>query len=166
MVERRIINDTTQISYSGLFNVGELYSHIDSWVRERAYTQREKKKAEKITESEKHIEYEFEPFKKVTDYATYIINVVIKMDNVKEVVVEKSGTKVKMNKGDVTAEFMSFLELDYEHRWEKKPAFYFIRALFDHFIYKVHTERLEPALSTDTNDLISSIKSFLNLNKH
>ena len=166
MVERRIVVDGLKISYKGLFNAGELYKIIDAYFRERAYTKHELRNYEHVYPEGKQVEVIKEPYRKVTDYAKYVVRVTIIMSNVKETVIEKDKHKVKMNQGDVDIQLDGFLELDYEHRWEKKPMFYFLRALFDQFVFKVHTERFESGLKEEIDDLHSQVKSFLNLYRY
>lgn len=166
MVERRIIVDGLKLSYKGLFKAEDLYKLIDAYFRERAYTKHELRNYEHVYPEGKQIEVVKEPYRKITDYAKYVIRVTIVMSEVKEVEVEKDKMKVKMNQGTVDVQFDGFLEMDYEHRWEKKPLFYFLRALFDQFIFKVHTERYESGLVQEVNDLHAQVKSFLNLYRY
>ena len=166
MVERKIVVESMVVEYSGLFNASELHRLINNWLTEKAYMAHDMRSAEHVSEAGKHIEYVAEPYKRITDYAKYVINITAIMDNVKEVVVEKSGSKVKLNQGKVMVELSGFLELDYEHRWEKKPLFYFLRAIFDQFIFKVNTERFEQGIAEEVNHLHTTVKSFLNLYKY
>ena len=121
MGERRIIVDGLSLSYKGLFSCEELYKLIDHWLREKAYTKHEIVNNEQVFKDGRQIEVEKEPYKKITDYAKYVINVKIKMKEMKDVTVEQDGKKVSLNEGNVEVIFTGFLELDYEGRWEKKP---------------------------------------------
>ena len=49
--------------------------------------------------------------------------------------------------------FDGYLTTDYEQRWEQKPSFVFIRALFDKFFYKTYMDRWKTNLIKDVNDL-------------
>ncbi len=166
MVERRIITDGLKIGYNGLFDAAELYKLIDYYFRERAYTKHELRNYEHVYPSGKQVEVVTEPYRKITDYAKYVIRVTIIMSGVKEVTVEQDGKKVKINQGEVNVQIDGFLEMDYEHRWEKKPMFYFLRTLFDQYVYKVNTERYEAGLSTECHDLKDQVKAFLNLYRY
>ncbi|MBS3110234.1 hypothetical protein J4227_06925 [Candidatus Woesearchaeota archaeon] len=166
MVERRIIVDNLKVEYNGLFDATELYKLIDYYFRERAYTKHELRNYEHVYTSGKQVEVHMEPYRKITDYAKYVIKVLITMKHLKEVTVEIDKKKVKLNKGEVEVEFDGYLELDYEHRWEKKPMFYFLRAIFDQYVYKIHTERYEQGLAQEVHDLRSQVRKFLNMQKH
>jgi len=166
MVERRIIVDRLKLGYKGLFKAEEVYKMVDKYFRERAYTKHELKNYEQVSPEGKTVTVIKEPYRKITDYAKYVVRVTIKMNDVKEVVVEKDGVKVKMNTGNIDLIFDGFLELDYEKRWENKPMFYFLRALFDQFVFKVHTEKYEAGLSEETHMLRNQLRAFLNLYRY
>ncbi|MFH1134065.1 MAG: hypothetical protein V1735_06245 [Nanoarchaeota archaeon] len=166
MVERRLVVDGMKLGYKGLFNASELYKLIDYYFRERGFTKHELKNFEMVMPAGKQIEVIKEPYWKINDYTKFVIRVSLVMTEVKEVAIEKDGTKVKMNQGNVEITFDGFLELDFEHRWEKRPVFYFIRAIFDQFVYKVETEKFEEGLTKEVNELHTQVKAFLNLYRY
>ena len=166
MAEREIIIDKMRLSYEGLFKVTDLYKLIDGWFREKGYDKREKKMAESVTKNGKFIEWEIEPWKKMTDYARLVIKMRIIMTDIKEVDVEIDKMKVKMNQGKVDFVFDGLLETDYENRWESKPLFYFLRTLFDKYIFKPYTVGYQNNIIADVNDIHSRIKAFLNLYRY
>lgn len=166
MVERRLIIHDLEISYNGLFEATELYKIVDQWQREKAYTKHEIKAFEYVYEDGKQVEFLAEPYKKINDYAKYVIRITIMMDHVKDVIIEKDGRKVKLQKGHVEIIFDGFIEFDWEHRWEKRPLFYFLRTVFDQFIYKINTDKFESGLVEEVNQIHSICKSFLNLYRY
>src|SRR3989338_2059430 len=131
MAEREVVVDKMRLTYEGLFEVTELYKHIDEWFRSRGYDKRENKNIEKVTPDGKYIEIEIEPWKKLSEYARIVIKLRMIMTDVKDVEVEKDGIKVKQNQGKLQAVFDGLLETDYEHRWEGSPLFYFLRVIWD-----------------------------------
>ncbi len=165
MAEREVMLDKLRLTYEGLFSVAELYTMIDEWFREKGYDKRENKNIEVVDPDGKSIEIVIEPWKKVTDYAKNVIKIRIVMTHIKDVEVEKDGTKIKLNQGKVQFVFDAFLETDYESRWEGKPIFYFIRTVFDKYFYKPFTAGFQMGVKADTMDLHQRIKSFLNLYK-
>jgi len=166
MVERRIVVDGLKLSYKGLFKAGDLYKLIDGYFRERAYTKHELRNFEQVYEEGKQVELIKEPYRKITDYAKYVIRVTVVMSEIKDVVIEKDKLKVNMQQGDVEVQFDGFLEMDYEHRWEKNPLFYFLRTIFDQFVFKIHTEKYEEGLVEEVRDIHTQVKSFLNLYRY
>lgn len=165
MAERETLIDNYRIHYEGLFSVIDLYTLIDEYFEEKGYDKREKKNIERVTKSGKFIEIELEPWKKTTDYAQSSIRVRLQMKEVKEVEIEKDGVKVKLNKGDVSITMSAFLTTDYEHKWESKPMFFFLRTIFEKFVFGSYTAQYKAEIMNDFNLLTSQIKSFLNLYK-
>ncbi|MFH1054102.1 MAG: hypothetical protein V1740_06810 [Candidatus Woesearchaeota archaeon] len=163
MAEREIIVDRNRLTYEGLFSVIDLYTMIDEFFEDKGYDKREKKNVERVKAEGKYIELELEPWKKLTDYAKSVIKVRILMSDIKEVEVEKEGVKVKLNQGKVQFVFDAYLETDYEHRWEMKPMFFFIRTLLDKFAFKNYTVSFKNEVKSDLSQLIIMIRSFLNL---
>lgn len=163
MVEREPLVENYRIQYDGLFSVKDLYALIDEYFEEKGYDKREKKNIERVSQEGKFIEIEFEPWKKITDYAQSIIKVRLQMRDVKEVVVEKDGVKVKLNQGSVNVVMGAILQTDYENKWESKAMFFFLRVLFDKYVFGSYTAEYKAEIINDFNQLIYQIKSFLNL---
>ena len=165
MAERRIIVEGLKLNYKGLFKATELYQLIDNWLREKGYDKREIRNQEHATKEGKYIELEMEPWKKITDYANTKIRLEIKMLNVTETAVNVDGKKVNMNMGKIHIRFDGYLETDYEHRWENRPVYLFIRTLMDKFIYSSYTHQFEGELAENIGQLYDVIKGFRNLYK-
>lgn len=165
MAERRIIVDNLKLSYNGLFNATELYQLIDNWLREKGYDKREIRNQEHVTKEGKYVELEMQPWKKITDYANTLIRVEIKIFKLTEVTIQSNGKKIRMNKGRLNIRFDGYLETDYEHRWEQRPIYFFIRTLFDKFVYASYTHQFENEIAENVNQLYDVVRGFLNLYK-
>ncbi|MBN2567301.1 hypothetical protein JXB02_04415 [Candidatus Woesearchaeota archaeon] len=163
MVERKILIDQARLQYEGLLDVNEFYKMTDFWFREKGYDKWEWKNYEHVYKSGKQVELEITPWKKVTDYLKIVMRVQFLMKNIKDVVVTKDGVKVKLQQGSVLAVFTTYMESDYEHRWEAQPIFYFLHQLFDHYVFKINTERYEAQAVKETNEIRDLMKSYLNL---
>ena len=166
MSEKKLVIDQLKLNYEGLFEVNELFKMVDAWFYEKGYDKYEKKNEEQVLPTGREILLELRPWKKTTDYAKNEIRVRIFMHGVKDVEVEKEGAKVKMNQGEVQMVFDGYLETDYENRWENKPFFYFLRTLFDKYIYKGYISKFEGNLVNDVHDLHTRIKAFLNMYRY
>ncbi len=163
MAEREILVDKQRLQYEGLFNFSDLYAMIDEWFEYKGYDKREKKNIESIKPDGKYIEIEFEPWKKITDYAKSVIKVRMIANDMKVVEIERDGVKIKVNQGKLQFVFDVYLETDYENRWEQKPMFVFLRTLFDKYIFRTYTTSYQNEVLADFKDLHSQIRSFLNL---
>ena len=166
MVERMIVREAESISYEGYFDAEGLYLHIDNWFRNKAYIKKEIRHSEMVYPDGKQISIQNEPYKKVNDYCRNVIVLTIDISGLKTVEIDKKGKKMKVNEGSVEITMTPFLELDYEHRWENKPTFFFISTLFDQFVFKYQTDNYKKSILQDCTHLKQEIRRYLNLFKY
>ena len=91
------------------------------------------------------------------NYAKVGIKLRVILTDIKEVDVEVDKTKVKMSQGKADFIFDGYLETDYEHRRDTKPLFYFLRALFNKYVFKPYTSGYQSYIMGDVNDLHARI---------
>ncbi|MBI4439279.1 hypothetical protein HY640_05070 [Candidatus Woesearchaeota archaeon] len=166
MAEQRIVVDHLTVHYIGMFNVTELYQLIDNWIREKGFDRRELRNQEHVKPEGKYIELELQPWKKVSDYVRHQIRVLIRMINLKEVTVEIDGKKKRMHKGKVYIIIDGIMYTDFEGRWEQRPFYFFLRTVFDKFIYRTYTGQFEDLLVETCSQLYLNIKAYLNMHRH
>jgi hypothetical protein len=166
MAERRIVIDNLMLQYEGLMDLRDMYLMIDKWFRQKGYDKLEKRNHEHVLKDGKYIEIELEPWKKISDYAKIVQNLYFHCYNIKDVTVNKDGHDVKMNQGKIKIRFIGYLVTDYEHKWEGKPIFYFLRAVIDKWVYRVSADKYEAAVADDVKHLYQNIRAFLNLNRY
>lgn len=163
MVERKLLIDEETLEYEGLFSLIELYSIIDEFLRLKGYDKFETLNEESVYPSGKEIHIIIDPMKWHTDYVRKVLKIDILMKKVKEVETEVDKLKVKLNQGKIVLKLSAFLETDWEGRWEQKPIYYFIRTIFDKYIYRKHTQDFESEVMGDCHDLRDKLGAFLNL---
>jgi len=166
MAERLTIVDHERLNYEGLFNAKELFATMQVWATDRGYWLIEKKHGEALKPEGKYVDMDFEPFKKFTDYAKSVIKIRAQFHEVKDVIIERDGKKHRMQEGKIFFIFDGILETDYEHYWETKPVFYFLRTLFEKYVYSPFISGFERGVKEDAMALKNQIKSFLNLTKY
>lgn len=166
MSETRILVDHVKFEYNGIFDIHNLFKHIQSWLLERAYEKKVSKNFQFDGKTGKFIEWQIEPWKKISDYYRFIIKLRILIYDMNDVEVEKGEKKVKLGQGRVICVLDAFLEHDYEHRWDDNPMMFFIRTMYDKFLFKAYTERFEQRLTYDAHHLFDSIESYFNVYKH
>ena len=166
MPEKKLVVDQLKMVYEGLFDLNGFYRMIDSWFYEKQYDKLERRNYEQVLPTGKDIEIELLPWKKTTTYFKNIIRMRMRFVNVKDVEIEKDGVKLTVNHGTVRIIIDGYLESDYEGWWEEKPMFYFIRTLYDKFIYKNQFKYYEGWVIGDIQDLHSRIQKFLNLYRY
>jgi len=69
--------------------------------------------------------------------------------DVKEVELKKGKHTRKMNQGSVLIIFDGFLETDLKGRWQQKPLFWFLRAVYDRYVWPIWLNRFEGELSQE-----------------
>lgn len=166
MPERLIVVDKERVDYSGLFEMKEVYKVMQQWASDKGYWLIEKHHGETTKPEGKIIDMDFEPFKKFTDYAKSIVKIRAQFQNVKDVVVERDGHKMKLQDGKIVIIFDGILETDYEGRWESKPVFFVLRTLFEKYLYTPFISGFERGVKEDTIELKNNLKAFLNLSKY
>jgi hypothetical protein len=165
MAEIKTLIDGKSLSYEGVFNIRDLYRIIDKWFKDHSYEKQEIKNWEDVSENEKQIVLEIIPYKKVSDYARLDIRVFIIFSKLTEIELEKDGVKLKMNKGRAEFYFDAYVVTDYEDKWETRAVFYFIKSVFDKFIYRVYTSNYDGEVIRDCTEVENEIRSFLNINR-
>ncbi|MBW3015626.1 hypothetical protein KY330_04350 [Candidatus Woesearchaeota archaeon] len=166
MSEKKLVVDQLTFSYSGLFDIHELYSLIDSFLKEKGYDKYEKKNISQVTPSGKHMELELRPWKMISDYVKLWMKITVFMTNVKDVEIEKEGVKVKLNQGNIQIVFDGYIETDYENRWANNMIFVFFRTLVDKYVIKSYLRSFEGEVTEDIHQLFTEVKSFLNLYRY
>ncbi|MBM3199365.1 hypothetical protein FJZ53_00390 [Candidatus Woesearchaeota archaeon] len=154
-------NKPLKVTVESVFSMHDLYRHIRKWLDEHKYVTFEKDYREVAKESGKSAAIKLAPWRKVDDYTKFCIDIKIKFKDLKEVET-RSGI---LNQGEVSVKFESFLEKDYENRWENNFMTRFIRSLNDHFFISDKLEGYKAELRDDTYDLFNEIKSFLGLHR-
>jgi len=166
MAEKKLVIDQLKLTYEGIFDLNGVYRTIDAWFYEKGYDKYEKKNYEQVLPTGRDIEIELLPWKKTTDYFKNIIRVRMRFVNVKDVEVEKHGVKLKLQQGRIMMIFDAYLESDYEHRWDQKPMFFFIRTIFDKYIFRNYFKQAEKWLVNDLYQLHGRIQQFLNIYRY
>ena len=162
----KIIVDHEKIEYSGPFDSSGLFSMIENFLWERGFDKRMEKDFEQNTPTGKYIEWQYAPWKRITDYIRYIVKVRILGYDILKVDVKNGSTKGKIDSGRIVIVIDGFMEYDYDSQWDERPFLLFLRTIYDYFVFKVYTERFEQRLVHDINHLHDNIEKFFNMNRH
>ncbi|PIN76011.1 hypothetical protein COV18_01140 [Candidatus Woesearchaeota archaeon CG10_big_fil_rev_8_21_14_0_10_37_12] len=166
MAERFIAVGKNKVVYKGLFSTKEFYGVYKQWLSDKGYNPVEKSHVESVTADGKFVELKNEPFKKFSDYVKSIIRFYVQFNDLKDVVVERDGKKVKLQEGEVVMTFEGLLETDYEHHWEMKPLYYVLRTTFEKYVYTPYISGFQQKLLDDLNVLKHNVDAYLNLEKY
>jgi hypothetical protein len=165
MAEKNLIVEGLELKYRGMFEAELLLKTVDKYFEERGYIKFEKRRHETTHESGRDLTIELRPYKNITDYEQYTINLMIYLTNVKDVEVVKHNRKAKLQEGEVRMLFDAWVITEYEGRWVQKPWHYLARMLFKRFIHPLDFGKHEGAVSSDCHYVYNNIKSYLNLYK-
>ena len=162
MSEKKLVVDQMKLNYEGIFDLNGMYRTIDAWFYEKGYDKYEKKNYEQVLPTGKDIEIELLQWKKTTTYFKNIQRIRMRFTNVKNVMVEKQGVKLKLQQGQIMMIFDVYLESDYEGRWEARPFLYFLRTVFDKYVFRQYAKKYERWAINDFHQLHGRIQQFLN----
>jgi len=154
------------MDYEGLFNLLELYSVVDDYLKLKGYDKYEDLNEEQILPGGKEIHIIIGPMKWHTDYVRKVLKIDIRASGVKEVETEIDKVKVRLNQGKIKILFSASLDTDWEGRWEQRPIYYFLRTLYDKLIYRKHTNDFTEEVISDLRELKEKMGAFLNLYRH
>ncbi len=163
MIEKKVVVDRMLINYTGPFEVTEFYKIVEDWKEHHGREKEIKKKSEEVSPQGKNIEWSVELWKFETEHDKIMTRVKAFFKNVREIKIEKAGAVRKLNHGDVVIVLDAFLETDYHHEWTMTPWFYFLRIVFDRFIWNIWTERYVGKLRSETMDLHKQLTAFFRL---
>ncbi len=160
MAEIDYVIPALKLEQRAIFNFADLYKLLKSWFNLHNYDFFEKEYIDITKEAgEKSDSIKWEAERKVDDYVKFHIEVRIKLTDVENVELKHAMA----TKGICNMKFESFLEKDYEDRWERNFLVKFLRALYDHFILRSKLDRYAVELRTETYDVFNQAKSFLRL---
>ncbi|MBU2496796.1 MAG: hypothetical protein KJ767_01945 [Nanoarchaeota archaeon] len=148
---------------AGLFQFKELYGFAYRWLTSEEFEVDEKEYTEKIKPYGKEIFIEWRARRRISDYFRFYIQVVITVLGMTEVEVKKDDQKIKLNRAEIRIDVNSFLEKDYENRWETSPVAKFMRGVYDRYLIRGRILQYEVKLREETINLVEQLKAFLAL---
>lgn len=163
MTEERVLIDEKKISYDGLISLSGVYRLIMKELDELGYGPYEHFHSEQVFEDKKQIFLEIHGERKLSDYAKVKWEVKTSINQVNEVVVDKSDQKAKMHKGSLEINSMVLLQTDYDKTFQRSAWLYFLRVVIDKFVFKNYISKAMSRAKKDYSQFESKLKSFLNL---
>jgi len=168
MVEKKLVVERMNVDYKGIFSVRDLIKELTKIAKELGYTRTAKEDVQERTTVDARnawIELRFQKAK--YDYMNFLIKVVIKLDNMRDIKTTIDGQKVKMDQGEVHVQFMSFIISDMVGRWTVgKPTYYFWKGLYEKFINIKEKLMYDAELANDTKTIQKNLRAHLNLYKY
>lgn len=160
------ITGPSKVKYSGIFKMSDIYRVAHSLLIDMRYIIEETKYREKVGQGgSREIEIKWHATKEFDDYTRYRITLSWLVLGLNDVEIEKEGTKVKMNNGTIELTINSYLETDYEGRWETHPITRFFKGLHDKYLYRRTYLDYQERIYKEAYKLENELKAFFNLNR-
>lgn len=166
MTEKQLVIEGISLGYEGYFDTNALYNFIDRYTRERGWDKQDVLHDIKNKESYRDIYLDLRPSKTISDYAKFMMKIIVNMTHVTDEIIELDGKKIKTNKGKVNITLNGFMMTDYEGDWQSSAKWTFMKTIYDKFIFRSHTEDFENMLKDEVHRLRNEISAFLNIKKH
>jgi len=163
MTEREVLIERNQVSYEGVFNFQELVDLIKQNGSDRGYFAITPRHSETISEQGKYLKYNLILDQKISDYAKINVMFEIEIRDMAEKNMEIRKKKKKMQEGKLDIFYTALFVTDYEKRFDVKPLFYFVRKLFEKYVFPSTMSQYEDKAKKDTMWIVHNIKSYLNL---
>ncbi len=149
------------LSVDGIVDMDKLCSYIKSWFTRKNYDFYEKEYKDILKGSGKDFKIIWEGERKINDYVKFHIEITVKGKDTKKV----HKRKCVACKGNISLNFKSFIQTDYEDKWKGNFLMKFRKEVWNKFIMKDKFVKLNEDLAEETHDIFNQTRAFLNINK-
>jgi hypothetical protein len=133
-------------------------------ITSRGYKYHEKQFEERVSDNGKELFIEIRPMKIRTAWTSMTMYIIIELTKIKEVHLDVDGVTTAFQQGDIRMKFDGWVTIGIRERWGNKPIFYFVKSLFNKYVYQFPIERGLPGeVASDTRYIHAQVKSHLNL---
>jgi len=150
-----------KVKQVGILNFKDFYAFAYDWLKGEGYSLTEKVYSEEITGDSKKIDISWQAKRKISDYFQFVISINWRILGLKDIEVTREGKKVKMNTASVEIKIKGVLVKDYEHKWEDRPVWKFLRGIYDRYIIRSRVDQYEGDLKEEVEEFIAQCKSYL-----
>lgn len=164
MAERDILKART-LQYEGYFKALEVYKIIEDFAKENDYDKGEFSNQEQVIEEGKFIKIFNEIARTVSDYVIHKIRVVLQFEKLMDKDIKVDGKKDTYQEGLVRIILTPLIETDYEGTMEQKPFYFFMRVVYEKFIYSKDLRLQRDRVEKDADMLIGELRAYLNMHK-
>lgn len=155
----------SRIKFVGVFDMGDYYRLLYDIFKSMNYSVVEQKYTHKTSPAGDKIELEWNCFKKVDDYAQFLIFARTTVNDLQKVQVKVDDTVATKHKGDVELELICKIITDYENRWETNPILKFLKGIYDVYFYKSTFDTWVTKITSEMHTVENEIKSFFRMEK-
>lgn len=151
----------TTIKYSGIFDFRDLITLITDYFGSRKYAPVQVEHSEKITPAGREVVWEIVPFRDVTEYIRFSMDVVIIILRMVDVMVEEGSRKLKKQKGDVEFMLKASIKKNWKKAFSSSSSGEFFRQTYEKYVAKQTLSDYEDKLEAEGNGLIKEVKEVL-----
>lgn len=166
MAEKKLVIDGIRFNYSGMFDIKEFFKEIEDWTDENGFERETKKKLQHVEADGKKMDYIFELWKRVEDWARVTVRLRVLFRDVVDFDMERKGYKRTMQKGKCVVIIDGFVETNIQARWQQKPWFVFVRTLYDKLVWKHWVGRWDGVTASACNDLYKKLFEYFKKYKY
>lgn len=166
MTEKKLLVDGLRFTYSGMFDFEEIFKEIDDWTNKNGFERETKKKLEHVEADGKKLDYIFELWKQIKDFAKAVVRVRILCRDVVDFDLERNDTFKRMQKGTCIVIIDGFLETDIESRWIENPWNVFTKTLWDKIVWNFWMSRYDGYVNQPSHDLFGRLQAFFKRHKY
>lgn len=164
MSEKHTIKVGDTVTYTGLFDYNELFALINNFFEQAGYDKRIGNSTNNMSDDKKEVIVGLKIWKPISEYIKYNVSVNISA-KYKDIEIRIDDKPRIVQDGKVTVSISGAVITDYQNSWEYKPEYFFLRTLFNKFIYKVKMTDWDGILKNQLNHLKAETSSYLNLNR-
>jgi hypothetical protein len=133
-----ILNKLSEMDYDAIVN---------------AYKYQKGKQPSEVTQ----VQFKITAKKFIDDYTVFLVDVEFTTDNLK--LTNKNGKKTISGNSKIV--FTSKTDTDYDQRWRSNPFLFFLRKIYEKYIYNMKYVELQDKAEEELFDLQKSVKSKL-----
>jgi len=162
MGQRRLVIDGKRLNYTGPMRIEEFYKTVKDWAAVNGFEIELKKKAETVKSDHRQIEWTVEIWKMMEEgHQKIVVRLRSLFSNIKDIEIKKKKQVYQVNTADCLLLFDGFVEADTEHRWYNQPLQYFLKGIFEKYIWKYDSGQYEPDVIGAVNNLFNILEDHL-----
>jgi hypothetical protein len=156
---------STKIKYNGIFNFRTFYKFCYDWLVDETGISNlgEIKYAEKLTGTQKDVDFEWKGSVKFDDYFKKEYVITFKIIAIAPVEITQGGAKIQTNKGALEMKVKGTIVTDYDGRYDSSSFRKFLRDIYDKWIVGKTKDRVEDKIVEDCNEFVEQAKAYLDL---
>lgn len=167
MLEKKFVVMDLRLSYNGPLSVEDFYKEAEDWAKEKGMHKNIRNHVDHVAGEGRDIVWTVEFWKPIAEWAQDVVRMKAHFYGVRDITVEIGGRKRKIQQAQVLLIFDGVVEANLRWRWEQHTIFYFLRNLFDKYVWigTNPSERHFGLVFGDTHDLFKRMKAFFNVYK-